>query len=322
MSARTCGAASMRLTSCSTSLRRWAYDRDPRPVLTTTSADQLDLARSSTSDARRALIGAGLLTEDGEPVLPELFWALAREWAPTDRRWLASVPDPEDWDRAHDPTEPTWRLGGAQAAIELGAPIVTAADGPIDLYVPGPVLLSIAVRRCGSSDPLAAAASVAVPAMVPLVRAAAALEAEDIPPFAVIGGVAVTGQRCTPTALEVLRARDEATDDAADPHTITIAGAEVQFQDVEPVDDADVAHLDHRDLLYVAGHAHALADATRMRLLATDAQIEATAGDVEAALSPRSPQRRSGSSAHRRRSSTRRAPACRRGRRRFRRRSS
>lgn len=30
------------------------------------------------------------------------------------------------------------------------------------------------------------------PAMVPLVRAAAALEAEDIPPFAVIGGVAVT----------------------------------------------------------------------------------------------------------------------------------
>ena len=30
------------------------------------------------------------------------------------------------------------------------------------------------------------------PAMVPLVRAAAALEAEDIPPFAMIGGVAVT----------------------------------------------------------------------------------------------------------------------------------
>lgn len=146
-------------------LLRRAYDQDPRPVLTTTSADQFDLARSSTSDARRALIGAGLLTEDGEPVLPELFWALAREWAPTDRRWLASVPHPKDWDRAHDPTEPAWRLGGTQAAIELGAPIVTAADGPLDLYVPGPVLLSIAVRRYGSSDPLAAAASVAVPAV-------------------------------------------------------------------------------------------------------------------------------------------------------------
>lgn len=144
-------------------LLRRRYDEDPRPVLTTTSFDQFDLARSSTSDARRALIGAGLLTEDGEPVLPELFWALAREWAATDRRWLASVPDPKDWDRAHDPTEPTWRLGGARAAIELGAPIVSAGETPVELYVPGPVLLSIAVRRYGSSDPLAAAASVAVP---------------------------------------------------------------------------------------------------------------------------------------------------------------
>ncbi|MGB3053449.1 MAG: hypothetical protein WBB52_01240 [Acidimicrobiales bacterium] len=144
-------------------LLRRRYDRDPRPVLTTTSFDQFDLAPSSTSDARRALIGAGLLTEDGEPLLPELFWALAREWAPTDRRWLASVPDPTDWERAHDPTEPTWRLGGTQAAIALGAPIVSAGETPAELYVPGPVLLSIAVRRYGSSDPLAAAASVAVP---------------------------------------------------------------------------------------------------------------------------------------------------------------
>lgn len=131
------------------------------------------------------------------------------------------------------------------------------------------------------------------PAMVPLVRAAAALEAEDIPPFAVIGGVAVTvrlgrtlratadldavtDQRYTPTALEVLRARHDATYDAADPHTITIAGAEVQFQDVEPVDDADVSHLDDKDLLYVAAHAHALAAATPVRLLATEARAEAT----------------------------------------------
>lgn len=144
-------------------LLRRRYDQDPRPVLTTTSFDEFDLARSSTSDARRALIGAGLLTEDGEPLLPELFWALAREWAPTDRRWLAAIPDPKDWERVHDPTEPTWRLGGTQAASSLGAPIVTAADGPTDLYVPGPVLLSIAVRRYGSSDPLAASASVAVP---------------------------------------------------------------------------------------------------------------------------------------------------------------
>ena len=131
------------------------------------------------------------------------------------------------------------------------------------------------------------------PAMAPLVRAAAALAAEDIPPFAVIGGVAVTvrlgralratadldavtDQRYTPTALEILRGREDTAYDAADPHTITISGAEVQFQDVEPVSEADVSHLDDKDLLYVAAHAHALAAATPVRLLAADAQIEAT----------------------------------------------
>lgn len=130
-------------------------------------------------------------------------------------------------------------------------------------------------------------------AMVPLVRAAAALASEDIPPFAVIGGVAVTvrlgrvlratadldavtDQRYTPTALQILRGREDAAYDAADPHTITISGAEVQFQDVEPVSDADVSHLEDKDLLYVAAHAHALAGATPVRLLVVDAQIEAT----------------------------------------------
>ena len=130
-------------------------------------------------------------------------------------------------------------------------------------------------------------------ALVPLVRAAAALASEDIPPFAVIGGVAVTvrlgralratadldavtDQRYTPTALQILRRREDAAYDAADPHTITISGAEVQFQDVEPVSDADVSHLDDKDLLYVAAHAHALAGATPVRLLAVDGQIEAT----------------------------------------------
>lgn len=131
------------------------------------------------------------------------------------------------------------------------------------------------------------------PAMVPLVRAAAALAAEDLPPFAVIGGVAVTirlgrvlratadldavtDQRYTPTALEILRGRKDATYDAVNPHTITISGAEVQFQDVEPVSEADVSHLDDKDLLYVAAHAHALVAATPVRLRAAGAHIEAT----------------------------------------------
>ena len=143
-------------------LRR-QYDADPRPIVSSRSKDEFDLPRSSTSDALRALTAAGLLADDGAPVLPELFWALAKVWAPADRRWLASVPEPADWAKSADPTHPTWRLGGTQAALAWGAPVVSAGDGPLDLYVPEPVLLSVAVRRYGSSDPVATAASVAFP---------------------------------------------------------------------------------------------------------------------------------------------------------------
>ena len=118
-----------------------------------------------------------------------------------------------------------------------------------------------------------------------LVAAAAALESEDLPPFAVIGGVAVavrlgrahratadldavTDYRYAPTALEILRRRDDVSYDPAAPHSVFIAGAEVQFQDVAPVTDADVDDLDLKDALYVTGHAHALQAATPFRLVA------------------------------------------------------
>lgn len=132
-------------------------------------------------------------------------------------------------------------------------------------------------------------------AMVPLVRAAAALEAGDVPPFAVIGGVAVavrlgrvlratadldtvTDYRYTPTALEILRGRIDAEYDPAAPNTVTLAGTEVQFQDVAAVTDAEVEHLGPKDLLYVTSHAHALETATTVSIRAHDGAelIEAT----------------------------------------------
>lgn len=139
------------------------YDRHLQPVLTSTSKKEFDLARSSTSDALRALAAADLLTATGAPILPELFWEVAKVWAPTDRRWLASIPDADEWGQSPDPRKPPWHLGGVEAAIVHGAPAVGAGEGPVELYVHGPVLLSIAARRYGSADPLAAAASVAVP---------------------------------------------------------------------------------------------------------------------------------------------------------------
>lgn len=131
-------------------------------------------------------------------------------------------------------------------------------------------------------------------AMVPLVRAAGALTDADLPPCSIIGGVAVavrlgrsvratadldavTDYRFTPTALDVLRRRDDAVYDPAEPHSIVVAGAEIQFQDVAPVDDAALAELDGSDLLYVAGHAHALGAATPVRIVAGDQEIEVAA---------------------------------------------
>lgn len=131
-------------------------------------------------------------------------------------------------------------------------------------------------------------------AMVPLVRAAAALASAELPPYAVIGGIAVTArlgrvlratadldavtdQRHAPTAVDILRKRRDTVWNPADPHTVMIDGSQVQFQEVEPVTDDDVKDLDGLDLLYVVGHAHALDAATPMRILAVDGAERADA---------------------------------------------
>jgi len=150
-------------------LLRRHFDQDPNRILTSRSEKEFGAPRSSTSDALRALAAADLII-DGEPVVPQLFWELARVWAPADRRWLASVPDPADWVFEHDPTRGSWRIGGARAAAFHGAPVVDAGEGAVELYVPGPVLLSIATRRYGVAEPLSAAASVAVPTVHQVTR--------------------------------------------------------------------------------------------------------------------------------------------------------
>lgn len=139
------------------------YDRSPDPIRTSTSSEDFGLARSSASDAMRALKAADLVDRHGSPLLPELFWALARVWQPDTRDWLATAPDPDDWDRRADPDAPRWHLGGVEAAVFHGAPAVGSNEGPIDLYVPGATEMTIALRRCGAADPISAAASVATP---------------------------------------------------------------------------------------------------------------------------------------------------------------
>lgn len=139
------------------------YDGSPEPIRTSTSADEFGLARSSASDAMRALKAADLVDGDGSPLIPELFWALARVWQPDTRYWLATPPDPGESPRPRDHDTPRWCLGGLQAAVVHGAPAVGGGEGPIDLYVPGATEMSIALRRYGAADPISAAASIATP---------------------------------------------------------------------------------------------------------------------------------------------------------------
>ena len=106
---------------------------------------------STISTAVRRLIDTGVVDEDGNGLFPELFWELAGVWR-TERRWLASAPDPR-LERSADRGAQAWRRSGSVAAIAYGAPIVTAGGEPLELYVPGPVNVSIAVRRHGAAEP-------------------------------------------------------------------------------------------------------------------------------------------------------------------------
>jgi hypothetical protein len=109
----------------------------------------------------RRLADAGLVDEAGFAVAPELFWELAAVWR-TDRTWLERRPNPKQHVPT-DPLAPSWRMTGTTAAAAYGAPITSAGEGPLDLYVTGPVELSVATRRYGAAAPGAGPAVIAVP---------------------------------------------------------------------------------------------------------------------------------------------------------------
>jgi hypothetical protein len=120
-----------------------------------TTRSGLGFAPSTISEALTRLRDAGLVDDSGLAVTPELFWALADRWRPK-RTSVAEQPDPTGSDTAG------WCVTGTVAAAELGAPVVSTGAAP-DLYVPGPVVATIAARRYGvARDASVAAASIAV----------------------------------------------------------------------------------------------------------------------------------------------------------------
>ncbi|MDO8389045.1 MAG: hypothetical protein Q7V57_01030 [Actinomycetota bacterium] len=138
----------------------WLCEHPERSLSPNRASAELGLAPSTISTAVRRLINAGVANDDGTGIFPELFWELAATWNP-DQRWLAAAPDP-GVARTADRAAPAWKRSGTPAAIAYGAAIPTAGGEPIVLYVPGPVDLSIAVRRFGSAQPGSGAAIVKV----------------------------------------------------------------------------------------------------------------------------------------------------------------
>jgi DNA-binding transcriptional ArsR family regulator len=138
----------------------WLCDHPGEALSPTRSAAALGLAPSTISTAVRRLVDAGLVDDDGTGLFPELFWELAGVWR-TDRAWLNTAPDPAVHLTA-DSYASTWRRTGTAAAAAYGAPVVSSEGGPVELYVPGPVAISVALRRYGAAEPGAGAAVLAV----------------------------------------------------------------------------------------------------------------------------------------------------------------
>lgn len=156
------------------SVAYWLCEHRDHSLSPTGQRVELGLAPSTISTAVNRLAQAGLVDDDGRGVFPELFWELAGAWRP-ERTWVATVPDPEAH-RPVDPATPTWRRSGTAAAAAYGAPVVSGVGGSPELYVLGPVEVSVNVRRYGSAEPGMGAASLAVPPTTAVVRPPAAGE--------------------------------------------------------------------------------------------------------------------------------------------------
>ena len=163
----------------------WLCAHPGRSLSPNRSAAELGLAPSTISTAVRRLIDAGVLDDDGSGLFPELFWELAGVWR-TEQRWLTHAPDPR-LERSADRRVPNWRRSGSAAAMAYGAPIVTTGGEPVELYVPGPVNVSIAVRRHGAAEPGTGRAVITVP---PTRAVTAGLDSEDSDPPEIDGWLA------------------------------------------------------------------------------------------------------------------------------------
>jgi hypothetical protein len=98
----------------------------------------IERAPSAVSAAMAGMRAEGLLTSEGQPLVPDLFNEVAAVWR---RRFVAMA----DLPRLEDATE--WALTETLGALAWGMPVVATADYPPDFYVPdeGPLRRAVAL---------------------------------------------------------------------------------------------------------------------------------------------------------------------------------
>ncbi len=115
-------------------------------------------APGTVSKQLAALRAAHLIGDDAEPMVPDLFDAVADVWRPV-RAPLTALPREGagpvkerlqlGWD---DPTGPGWVFADLFAAAAWGAPVVLAGDAPRDFYVPNARTLRQARTLLGDAE--------------------------------------------------------------------------------------------------------------------------------------------------------------------------
>ncbi|MFC8044917.1 hypothetical protein [Nocardia sp. NPDC057353] len=128
-----------------------------RPVRIRHIAQSIGRAPSSVSVAVDGLRRAGLLTSDGVPDVPGLFWELAAAWRPEELD-IAELPLDDLGLRQAlrmndaDVSVAGWALSDSHAAAAYGAPIAIRADSPPDFYVPDSAVLRRAAKLLGTTN--------------------------------------------------------------------------------------------------------------------------------------------------------------------------
>ena len=115
------------------------------------------LSPNGAMKALHSLKALGLVDDQGRPVVPDLFWALAEYWRPV-RFPLLRTPKVGD---AHlkalgahldDLTEAGWIVGDTRAALARGAPVVASKNVAPAFYVPSASVLAKVRSAYGSPD--------------------------------------------------------------------------------------------------------------------------------------------------------------------------